>query len=75
MRISNKNTIMAHGFDRSGRLLCIVYDSCFSSIGAIIAAVDRKNPGTSKITEISIYNEDTDELGRYRIYPNSYKKI
>lgn len=75
MKISNKNTIKAHGFDRSGRLLCTIYDSCFSSICAIIAAVDRKNPGTSKITEISIYNEDTEELGRYRIYPESFRKI
>ena len=75
MRISNKNTIKAHSFDRSGRLLCTVYDSEFISIRTIIAALECKNNGASKIREISIYNEDTEELGRYIIYPNSYKKI
>ena len=72
MRISNKNTIKAHGFSESGRLLCTVYDSGFTSIRAIIEALERKNNG---VREISIYNEDTEEFGRYRIYPNSFRKI
>ena len=72
MRISNKNTIKAHGFNRSGRLLCTVYDSGFTTIAAIIEALERKNNG---VREISIYNEDTEELGRYIIYQNSFRKI
>ena len=72
MRISNKNTIKAHGFNESGRLLCTVYASGFTSIRAIIEALERKNNG---VREISIYNEDTEELGRYIIYQNSFRKI
>lgn len=72
MKISNKNTIKAHGFNRSGRLLCTVYDSGFTTIAAIIEAMERKNNG---VREISIYNEDTEELGRYIIYQNSFRKI
>lgn len=75
MKVSNSDTIKAHGYDKTGRLISTMYDSWFTSIAAIIEAVKCKNPGISKTAEVSIYNEDTDEYGRYRIYPNSFKKI
>lgn len=65
-RISEKDCIKAHSFDREGKILATVYDSGFTCISSVISTLKSKGSGWLRpIYEVSIYNIDKDWSARY----------
>lgn len=65
-RISVQDTINAHAYNKSGKLVATVYDSGFSTVGQVINELQRKCSGSSHVAELSINNEDKEWLNWYK---------
>lgn len=64
--IKEKDTVKAYSFDRNGKIIASLYDSGFSSVGAVISELSRRGSGCMKeIKEVSIFNIDRETFARY----------
>lgn len=64
--IKEKDEVKAFSFDRHGKMIASLYDSGFSSVGAVISELSRRGSGWMKeIKEISIENKSRCTYARY----------
>lgn len=64
--IKEKDEIKAYSFDRNGKIIASLYDSGFTSVGAVISEISRRGSGWMKdIKEISLENKSRCSYARY----------
>lgn len=65
-RISAKDTIKAHGFNKGNRLVAQVYDSGFTTVESVIDKLCERSSGfLSKVMRVEIVNKTKDTSAWY----------